>query len=300
MSELEPTSDLQHLKDTLYGLQSYREISGVEAEPALIQDELREDCTVLVDKKTDDRIVLTPLPANEADFDGAAIWMSNPLGVEIRQGQWDASPKDVIFWVSKALSTRYYNPHTGIFLPFPSGNLAERIEYPTIIPEAMSEYDPRRIPEDYEFLRVPTSDTYTLASGIFDYELENNRRLIAARYGIDDTDAANLRAYDIKVTELLPGDDMTGSEPYAAKRRGEFDREFLLLLDFGEATSLMVMPWGEHEQRVTATDFKIRIYREGMIFDVATRDGKVSHCMPTPETHRYVDRLLHNVAIAND
>lgn len=308
MSEFESSSPEQHLKDTLYHLQTYRELAGVDVEPAIfqgsMQDEFYEQCTVLIDKVTDDRIVITELPLDEVEFDGAAVWISNPLGVEVRQGQWEASPKDVIFWIGESLSVRYFNPRAGVVLPFPTRRLAERIEYPTTInPEPVSESDPRQIPEDFDFLRIPKSDSYTLASGIFDYELENNHRLIASRYGIykDTAYEGNSRAFDIKLTEQLPGSQEAGPVHSNIERRGEFDREFLLLLNLGEQTGLTVIPWGGGgELQVRGTEFKIRVFREGMIFDLAADDGEVRHCIPTQATQRYIDALLKTVAIAND
>ena len=75
-----PNSEQERLRDTLYTLQFARETSGRDQEPAVINDEFVPNCSVFMDKKTDDRIVLTSLPLDEEDFEGATVWLSNPYG----------------------------------------------------------------------------------------------------------------------------------------------------------------------------------------------------------------------------
>lgn len=70
MSEMLHQNPEDYLLDTLYNFQAYREIRGVELEPAVINTDLYEECSVFTDNNSGDRIVITGLPADTNDFTG--------------------------------------------------------------------------------------------------------------------------------------------------------------------------------------------------------------------------------------
>lgn len=276
-----------YLLDTLYNFQAYREIRGIDLEPAVIDTDLFEECSVFTDKNSGDRIVLTGLPADDDDFKGAGIWLSNPdQGVEIRTDQWQASPSDVIFWIDKAIKVTYFNPHTGARVPgFSAQKLAERLDFPRVYPVPQSEQDPRMIPAQIEYLSTPQTNTYTLASRIFDIDLETKRRLIARRYGIIDYDVGESTTFDLAIHETLPSED--------SPRTDEFDREFILDINLGKKIVLNVTPWGKEEIGLVGNDYKIRVVREGMLVS-ALQDGREIMCIPTKATKQFIDSILHS------
>lgn len=278
----------QKLLDVLYDLQHVREVGGSDAEPAVFGDQIQQNCSVIIDKHTNDRIVLTSLPVDSNDFDGAAVWVSNPeYGVAIDAGQWQASPSDVIFWINKAIDVRYFNPRRGSRIKYDAEKLAERLSFPNIYPIPQSETDPRDIPEELEFISTPQTNTYTLASRISENDLEYRRRVIARRYGVIDYDADKATTFDLQIHEILPSED--------SPRSDEFDREFTVLLHLGQRFNLPVVPWGSPEIDVKGNDFKIRVVREGMLIS-AVKDGKEITCIPTSITRRFIDSILHHAS----
>lgn len=282
----------QELIDALYDLQALREISGADYEPAVFDHDVQPRCNVFIDKRTNDRIVMTGLPLDMDDFDGAAVWLSNPeVGVAIDSGKWQASPYDVIFWIDKACqNVRYFNPRKGSRIKFDAGVLAGMLSVPRIKPAAQSEIDPREIPDEIEFISTPQTNTYTLASRLSDSDIEFHRRIIARRYGIIDYDYDKSTTFDLQIHEVLPGED--------SLRTGEFDREFAVLLHLGNTINMPVIPWGRPEINIKGNDFKIRVVREGMLIS-AIEDGKELVCVPTPITEGFIDSILDNAIQSN-
>lgn len=274
-----------YLLDTLYNLQAYREIRGIDPEPAVMDRNIHQECSVFTDRNTGDRIVITKLPIDDSDFEGASVWLSNPdQGVEVRTQQWQASPYDVIFWVSKAVDVTYFNPHTGTRVPFfPVQELAERLDFPRIYPVPQSEEDPRLIPPDIEYLSTPQTNTYTLASRIFDINIERNDSLNARSFGIIDYDIGESTIFDLEINETTPSEDLP--------RRDEFDREFILFIRLGNKIKLKVVPWGQDEMDVVADNYKIKVVREGMLLSVFM-GGKETMCIPTKPTKLFIDSIL--------
>lgn len=287
MSEMLHQNPEDYLLDTLYNFQAYREIRGVELEPAVINTDLYEECSVFTDNNSGDRIVITGLPADTNDFTGAGVWLSNPnQGVEVRTDQWQVSPKDVIFWIDNAVKVTYFNPHTGTRVPgFSAQQLAERLDFPRVYPIPQSEQDPRMIPTQIEYLSTPQTNTYTLASRIFDIDLETKHRLIARRYGVIDYDVGESTTFDIAIHETLPSED--------SPRTDEFDREFILDINLGKKLVLNVVPWGKEEIGLVGSDYKIRVVREGMLVS-ALQDGREIMCIPTNATKQFIDSILHS------
>lgn len=282
------SSPEEHLRDTLYHLRAYRELRGCETEPAVFGEELMTGCSVIIDKNTGDRIVMTDLPVDEADFSGAAVWLSNPdKGVEIKTAQWQAGPKDVIFWINEALQPKYFNPHSGARVPFSAKDLAERLDYPRIYPVPQAEEDPRHIPTEIEFISTPQTNTYTLASRIFDTELEQHRRVIARRAGIIDYDLGEATTFDLEINEVLPSED--------SPRSDEFDREFVMFIKLGEKMRLPVIPWGQSQIDLVGKDLKVRVVREGMLVS-AVQNGKEVVCIPATLTRHFLDSILHHAS----
>lgn len=289
MSEIIYQKPEDYLLDTLYNFQAYREISGSETEPAVFDENIYSGCSVFIDKNTEDRIVITNLPLDNVDFSGASVWLSNPdKGVEIRTNQWQASPYDVIFWIDKALRVTYFNPHEGVRVAyFPAQLLAERLDFPRVYPIPQSEQDPRLIPDEIEYVSTPQTNTYTLASRIFDIDLETKHRLIARRYGIIDYDVGESTTFDLAIHETLPSED--------SPRSDEFDREFILDMNLGRKMVLNVIPWGKEEIGLVGNDYKIRVVREGMLIS-GLQDGREVMCIPTKATRYFIDSILHSAS----
>lgn len=294
MKEEFSTSPEQHLLDNLCCLQSYREISGHETEPAVIGEEMFPSCSVFIDKLTNDRIVITSLPDDQKDFEGAAVWISNPeIGVEIRTKQWQASPKDVIFWIDKALSVRYFNLDTDTKVLFSAQDLAERLDVPRIYPKPLSEVDPREIPTELEFITTPQTNTYTLVSRIFDQDIEQKSELvfnysesefIAKRSGIISYNLGEPTTFDLKITEESASRGLFNGD--------EFDRVFNLNIKLGEQLLLAVTPWGKEEIEIKTNKIILRAVREGMIiYDYS--NGSQTGYIPSKLTKRFVDSILH-------
>ncbi len=285
MSEFLSLSPEQNLLDALYSLQAYRQISCQDPEPAVFGGEIHPECSVFKDRNTGDRIVVTALPLDDADFTGASVWLSNPeQGVEVRTEKWQASPPDVIFWIDEALRVIYHNPSTGAKVRgFPTQTLAERIDFPRIYPIPQSEQDPRSIPNEIESLYTPQTDTYTLSSRIFDTNLENNLSVFARCYGVVGQEQGEAMAFDLSIYETMPSSKSLRSD--------EFDREFILGLDLGAETALTVRPWGRPQTILVGRSFKIKVVREGMLIS-SLQNGREVMCIPTKETEQFIDSVL--------
>lgn len=291
------------LIDAIYELQLLRDVNTVRSkntetggetegrdenqlysELAVIGDKIELNCTVLKDEHTNNRIVITDLPADQKKFNGAAVWISNPeVGVAIDAGQWQASPYDVIFWIDEAVKVRYLNPRKGSRIPFNTEILANSLTVPNIKPIAQSEIDPREIPEELEYISVPQTDSYTLTSRISDIDIEQKRLLIAKRFGVIEYDIDKSTTFDISIHEVFPSE--------TSYRFAEFDREFTLLLHLGEPFKLDATPWGQPETVIKGRDFKIRILREGILISAIQNGNEVS-CIPSKSTQNFIDRIL--------
>lgn len=169
-----------------------------------------------------------------------------------------------------------------------SSKVADALEVPKILPIPQSEEDPRELPRELSYLYVPSTDTYTLATRIFDTELENKHRLISNRSGIVASQAHDvITTYDLQITEgLLDG---------LGTRVSEFDREIIVLIELGERIHLGVKPLGDvQERRLTDNKFKVRVFREGMIIDIKNNKGKTIKCVPTTASKQLIDQILQN------
>lgn len=285
----------QELKDTLYELQAAREMSGREQEPAVVANNFVPDCSVFKDKNTGDRIVLTPLPRDDADFTEATVWLSNPVGLTILSDELldvidvdeEYDHKDIVLFIGKGATALCFDDASKDTYQIDTQLIADMLRVPRILPVPQSEIDPREFPADIDFLYVPTSDTYTLATRIFDSELENNRRLLANRSGIISDKDQRLISYDLQISELLP----TNPEV----RLSEFDREMQISMRFSDDVSLAVRPLGDPEIRLlTNNGFRIKVVREGMIIDAKNAQDNIIKCIPTLDTKELIDQILQN------
>lgn len=288
------------LRDALYELQSGHERCGAELEPAVFagEDDIIPQCSVFKDNRTGDRIVLTKLPLDEADFEGAAIWISNPRGISIVPNDYFESlnddfeqiktRKDVIFYIGRGATSVCYDIDEHETLMIDNNMLAEIIEVPKILPIPQSETDPRDLPNDLEFLHTPTTDTYTLATRIFDTELEYNHSLLGNRSGIVKDDNLSIQTtYDLQVTENIPDGLNT--------RISEFDREMLISIMLGDPIKLSIKMLGSEETKyLNSNQFRIRVFREGIIIDAKNSEGRKILCVPTPDTKQFIDQVLQN------
>lgn len=281
----------QELIDALYGLQALHQMSGHVPEPALMGEELHEDCSIVVDAYSKDRIAITSLPVDEADFDGAAVWINNTQnGVEVDEVEHEVTPKDVLFWISKSAHARYFSKDSGSFRVVEPDWLARRITPPNIKPIPQSEYDPRYVPDEdelhkFEGIIVPRSHTYTLASGMFDRHLEEKRSLITKASGIVGLDNGISTTYDFQLTEVLPQADNF--------RVSEFDREFTLLIELGDKPGLTMYALGDSRPLHAGKSLHITVLREGFIVHAHFGNRKI-HCVPSIEMRRLIDQVLHN------
>ncbi len=271
------------LLDALYDLQMLRELSGADLEPAVMGNEVFPECNVIKDAKTDDRIVISGLPKDPSDFEGATVWISNPdVGVAIDAGKWQSSPYNVIFWIDKALKAKYHNPEYGYIIDFDTEKLAEMLSFPNIKPIAQSEADPRDLPEELEIISVPKTDSYTLASRIADYNYEHGYSFEVKKYGLVDYNVNKSTTFDIKIEEVQ----------YDKKiLLDEFDREFLIKIQLGKVFNLPVTPWGEPETSINESSISAKLVRDGIIM-YGTRNGKNISYIPSSITQRFINNIL--------
>ena len=209
------------------------------------------------------------------------------MGVEVATEDGEIVTRDAIFFIGSKLTARFLNPEKGDMTPYNTGLLADRLEVPRILPVPQSEEDPRELPRDIEFLHVPSTDTYTLASRIFDTELEQNLRLLGKRSGVVRDESLSIdTTFDLSVIEYMP--DLLET------RISEFDREFKVSLIFGDKVYLDVLPLGNPNiVRLEGNSITLHVVREGMIIE-ATKKGRQIKCIPTIETKNFVDRVLQN------
>lgn len=289
------------LVDTLYNLQAFREMSGAEEEMAIIPGTEGEvwgsDYSVLFDRHTGDRIVISSLPTDQAEFVGATVWMSNTEGVDVELEGREITAKDVIFWIDNNAESRFFNPEDGSRIIFDSEALAKRITYPRIYPEAQSDYDPRTLPDEHDFEQLeriitPKHDAYTLVSRIYDAKseelkdsIEPGKPLVISNLGeIDYGEEGKSTKFEIKITENPPKD---------CSPQTEFDREFLIAINTLEILSFGVHPWGESETHLTTCKFQVSLFREGFVV-TAFRGEKPIYCIPGDQLSKFMDRILHN------
>lgn len=276
------------LLDTLYDLQFIREVSGKDVEPAVMGSEVLSECNILIDSKTNDRIVTSILPNNPDDFTGATVWISNPdVGVAIDAGKWQSSPYNVIFWIDKALQVRYFNLDHTVSVDFDADCLVERLSFPNIIPVAQSEYDLREIPNEIENLSIPQVDSYTTASRIIDSNQESNKQNSLKRFGIIEYDVDKSTTFDIALYEKTPEEEGLDNI--------DFEREFKAKIQLGQSLIMPVIPWGQPEIMVSGRDIEVRILRGGVIIK-AFKDGKEINCIPSKMTQKFFDNILENAS----
>lgn len=274
------------LLDALYDLQMVREMSDADPEPAVIGNEFLTECNVIKDANTNDRIVISGLPKDPADFKGAKVWFSNPdCGVGIDLGE-QSNPYDVIFWIDKALKVQYHNPENDCVSDFDTEKLAEMLSFPNIKPIAQSEADPRDLPEELEIISVPQTDSYTLASRIADSYFEQGYIFDIKKYGLIDYNANKSTTFDIKIEEVQRDKKILIDE---------FDREFQIKIQLGKVFSLPVTPWGEPEKSITTSIIEVRLVRDGIILN-ETKNGKSTSYIPSSITQRFINKILHNAS----
>lgn len=296
MSEQQSTHP--ELIDALYNLQALREMSGNEPELAVItgaEVEWEEDCTVVIDEKTGDRIVVTKLPLDQIDFDGATVWMSNvEEGVHLETDEWEVTSKDVIFWVNSAAQAKYFNPHSGMFSNIDPDILANRLDMPRIRPIPVSDYDPRYVPGDsdshkFESIFTPTTDAYTLASKIVDrVALQTGNDKIKDK-GMVIAEDNQATTFDLTLKEVEP---LVGV--YASCGPKGFDRRFVLQIFTGESLGFMVMPLGGGStelMRGTGRVLNATVLREGILVSMMLGEKKIL-CLPSNNMKRFVDLVL--------
>ena len=104
MSEQEPINHLsaeRYLHDTLYSLNALRELSMKSPELAIAGDQILEDCSVFKDLKTGDRITVSALPADEAEFTGAMVAITRMFDVDDKNpDQTPKQPQERLFTVT--------------------------------------------------------------------------------------------------------------------------------------------------------------------------------------------------------
>lgn len=271
------------LLDALYDLQMLRELSEKDLEPAVMGNEVFSECNVIKDAKTKDRIVISGLPKDPAEFESATVWFSNhDYGVAIDSGKWQASPKDIIFWIDKALKVKYHNPEHGCVIDFDTEKLAEMLSFPNIKPIAQSEVDPRDLPEALEIISVPKTDSYTLASRIADNNYEQGYSFEVKKYGLVDYNVNKSTTFDIKLEEVQ----------YDKKiLLDEFDREFQIEIQLGKVFNLPVTPWGEPETSINESSISAKLVRDGIIM-YGTKNGKSISYIPSSITQRFINNIL--------
>lgn len=297
----------QQLVDALYDLQSahqratfiFSDYSDGEiqdnTEPAIFpcDDKIIERCSVFTNTKTSDRIILSPLPLDQDDFKEAHLWLSNlDDGITLPEGLVDEKyrPKDVVFYIGKTAMPLLRDPQKEEVLVVEPELLVDMLNIPKkMLPLPLSEYDPRDIPSEIELVTVPKTDTYTLASGIWDSEVETNLSLIAKRSGFVKYSQFDLTKYEIEIIETLPSEH--------SYRSDEFDRDFILQIQLDKLFNFNVTPWGESESVIVGDKLKIRAVREG-ILAYATRDGKEISCIPCDSVKQLIDDILGNASVS--
>lgn len=308
--------DRSDLVDALYELQSIRERTGIDSEPAvvpgvksrpdLVPSEVIDKSSVFIDRKTGTRIVMTNLPLDQADFTRATLWLSNPgIGIDISGvGFEDAAtlpdkelPRDVIFLVGGYLTAMYLlggpreeEDDSSSLYAIDDGRLSDFLSVPKgILPVPQSEEDARNIPDDLEYLRIPTSRAYTLAAAFIDDDTEaglNIDGIIARRSGVvnyGDIDTT----FDLQIAELSHLSNTTKSH-----NKDLFDREIEVVINTGQLIGLKMTPYGKAETSLTAREFMIRVYREGIIFLVDNGSRHPMPCVPAAETAQFVNQVL--------
>ncbi len=187
-----PTSPEQYLEDTLYNFQAVREIADRQLEWALFEDRIQDDCSVFVDQRTGNRIVITELPFDPVDFLGATVQIRNvenpPM---ISWGEEIIEECELLFQISSNFQPFLKNPRNGKWLAGDAEQLAHMLDMPQTKPYPHSEYDsrvqppiiepelpeldtPRTLHQFYEIqqnadlLRIPSGRLYTYLCSRFD------------------------------------------------------------------------------------------------------------------------------------
>ena len=316
MTKYEPTSPEQQVVDALYALQYAREVTDTPAEPAVIGGALFENCSVFRDIKTNNRTVLTELPADPDEFDGAIISVSNAEeGVEMEIGTKLVRASEIIMTATKNMNLRYRKAGARRNRRMTTDDMLPMIEFPSVNPLPVSEYDPRSIPRpdfynpsivqsDVDRLAVPKADMYTQSARLVD--LADSQRTGASLRQMhfiaeDLTCIGQGRQYNVAIEEE-PMIDIRDSGTT------DFDRVFTVSFSTkdGGINMLVARPVGSHEPAyLVGNTFTLRIYREGVVLCADnpmhqperlklnnTSRGSTRLSVPTNDTKEFFEQLL--------
>jgi hypothetical protein len=298
MTENLTNDEQKELIDALYELQSVRErVSELndfldpdepnDTEPAIFpgEDELVDSCSVFIDQNTKDRIVLSPLPADQDDFKSANLWFSNPEGLilptELANSEF--KPQEVVYFIGKTALPGLYLPQDSEIITIEPKIIVEKIKVPdSILPLPVYEYDPREIPPNIEMVYTPDDKAYTLATALFDKQLKAG--VLGVKHHGFVASSTGATIYSLEILEKLPNEEDL--------RLSQFDREMRVKLTFPTEIDLSMMPWGELEQNVRADTFLFKVFRAGVIVEVYTGD-RFLRGIPTNQTRTYLQDLLN-------
>ncbi|MCX6727418.1 MAG: hypothetical protein NTX11_01225 [Candidatus Saccharibacteria bacterium] len=305
MSEQEPINHLsaeRYLHDTLYSLNALRELSMKSPELAIAGDQILEDCSVFKDLKTGDRITVSALPADEAEFTGAMVAITRMFDVDDKNpDQTPKQPQERLFTVTSRYDV-FEKISDQEWMPFSPYDLAYLLDVPQTKPVAVSEYDPRdtppiligEIPTDLnpeelytyfnrqlnaDFLTMPEEALYTHCSGVLDALLSQDEAPGFGNVtleGVIQTFKSQL--FSLEINEMPTEESLDG---YVG-----FDRIFNLTYTvLNGPTAMGAIKLGESTNviLVKGTEFDFKLTRGGMVM-YANDNGRKVNLVPVDHT----------------